>query len=138
MRVYLDSCVLIYRIEQRAPWAGLVNERLALFEANGAALVVSELTRLECRVLPMALGRADMLSDYDRFFEQPMIGWQALDRPVFELATQLRAASRLKTADALHLAAALSAGCQQFITNDQRLARAAAGQIDVVALDSVA
>lgn len=138
MRVYLDSCVLIYRIEQRAPWAGLVNERLALFEANGVALVVSELTRLECRVLPMALGRADMLSDYDRFFEQPMIGWQAMDRPVFELATRLRAASRLRTADALHLAAALSAGCQQFITNDLRLARAAADQIDVVALDSAA
>ena len=136
VRAYLDSCVLIYRIEQRAPWAERVNEQLALLEANRTALVVSELTRLECRVRPLALGRADMLRDYDQFFAQPQIGWQALDRTVFELATRLRAESRLKTADALHLAAAISAGCQQFITNDLRLARAAADHINVLALAS--
>ena len=136
MRAYLDSCVLIYRIEQRAPWADRVNERLALLEASRATLIVSELTRLECRVRPLALGRADMLSDYDQFFAQPQIGWQTLDRAVFERATLLRAESRLKTADARHLAAAITAGCQQFITNDLRLARAAADHIDVLALDS--
>ena len=138
VRAYLDSCVLIYRIEQRAPWADRVNERLALLETSQATLVVSELTRLECRVRPLALGRADMLSDYDQFFAQPQIGWQTLDRAVFERATLLRAESRLKTADALHLAAAITAGCQQFITNDLRLARAAADHIDVLALDSAA
>ena len=138
MRAYLDSCVLIYRIEQRAPWADRVNERLSLLEASRATLIVSELTRLECRVRPLALGRADMLSDYDQFFAQPQIGWQTLDRAVFERATLLRAESRLKTADALHLAAAITAGCQQFITNDLRLARAAADHIDVLALDSAA
>ncbi len=138
VRAYLDSCVLIYRIEQRAPWADRVNERLALLEASRATLIVSELTRLECRVRPLALGRADMLSDYDQFFAQPQIGWQTLDRAVFERATLLRAESRLKTADALHLAAAITAGCQQFITNDLRLARAAADHIDVLALDSAA
>ena len=136
MRVYLDSCVLIYRIEQSAPWAAMAKEQLALVEASGATVVVSELTRLECRVHPMALGRADMLSDYDAFFAQPMLGWQALDRPVFELATRLRAQSRLKTADALHLAAALCAGCQQFITYDKRLAAAAAGRLEVRALSA--
>ena len=57
---------------------------------------------------------------------------------LFERATLLRAESRLKTADALHLAAAITAGCQQFITNDLRLARAAADHIDVLALDSAA
>lgn len=138
VRAYLDSCVLIYRIEQRAPWADRVNERLSLLEASRATLIVSELTRLECRVRPLALGRADMLSDYDQFFAQPQIGWQTLDRAVFERATLLRAESRLKTADALHLAAAITAGCQQFITNDLRLARAAADHIDVLALDSAA
>ncbi len=134
MRVYLDSCTLIYRIEQREPWAALVNARVALAEASGAIMVVSELTRLECRVRPIALGRADMLSDYDSFFARPALGWRALDRPVFELATRLRAESRLKTADALHLAAALCAGCEQFMTNDNRLA--AAGHLEVHALSA--
>ena len=61
MLACLDSCVLIYRIEQRAPWAERVNVQLALLEANWTALVVSKLTRLECRVRPLALGRADGL-----------------------------------------------------------------------------
>ena len=136
MRIYLDSCVLIYLIEQRAPWAALANDVWLRSEANGAVTVVSELTRLECRVHPLALGRADMLSDYDSFFDHIGLYWQSLDRPVFDLATRLRAEFRLKTPDALHLAAALSAGCRRFITNDHRLARAAAEQIEVVALDS--
>lgn len=136
MRVYLDSCVLIYRIEQTAPWAARAQEQLNQVETSGATVIVSELTRLECRVRPIALGRADMLNDYDAFFARPMLGWQALDRPVFELATRLRAESRLKTADALHLAAALSAGCHQFITNDKRLAAAAAGHLEVRALNA--
>lgn len=134
MRVYLDSCALIYRIEQRAPWAGRVNECLAKIEADRSVLVVSELTRLECRVRPIALDREDMLSSYDRFFAQPTLAWQAIDRAVFELATSLRALNRLKTPDALHLAAALTASCRQFITNDRRLADAAGDRIEVVAL----
>ena len=134
MRIYLYSCVPIYRIEQREPWATQVNDRLAVLESSGAVMVVSELTRLECRVRPIALGRADMLSDYDHFFEQPMLDWQVFDRPVFDRATRLRAAHRLKTPDALHLAAAIEARCTQFWTNDKRLAAAAAGHLEVHAL----
>jgi predicted nucleic acid-binding protein len=131
MRVYLDSCVVIYRIEQREPWATAVHARLAALQATEAVMVVSELTRLECRVRPIALNRADMLGDYDRFFEQPMLAWQGLGRSVFERATTLRAAHRLKTPDALHLAAAIEARCDQFWTNDMRLAAAAAGQLEL-------
>jgi len=41
------------------------------------------------------------------------------------LATELRARHRLRTPDALHLATALSHGCQSLITNDRRLSQAA-------------
>jgi len=36
-------------------------------------------------------------------------------------AAQLRAATGVKTPDALQLAAALAAGCKAFVTNDRRL-----------------
>lgn len=52
-----------------------------------------------------------------------------LGRPAFDLATELRAHAALKTPDALHLAAALVAGCTAFWTRDQRLAAAASGRI---------
>jgi len=37
------------------------------------------------------------------------------------------------TPDALHLAAAIDAGCDEFWTNDRRLERAAAERIEVIA-----
>jgi predicted nucleic acid-binding protein len=54
---------------------------------------------------------------------------QPLDRPVFDRATDLRVAYRLKIPDALYLAAALCAGCAEFWTNDRRLLGAAQGRI---------
>ena len=55
-----------------------------------------------------------------------------LNRLVFELATRLRAESQLKTPDALHLAAAIFAGCREFWTNDKQLVKAAGKHLTVV------
>ena len=60
--------------------------------------------------------------------------WAAMDRAVFEIATRLRADHGLKTPDALHLASALHAGCDEFWTHDQRLQRAAQDRIAVITL----
>jgi len=46
-----------------------------------------------------------------------------LPRSVYDRATYIRAAHNFKTADALHLAAAIEGGCQAFLTNDFRLGR---------------
>jgi predicted nucleic acid-binding protein len=51
---------------------------------------------------------------------------------VVELATEIRAHSRLKTPDALHLAAAIHHGCTEFWTNDNRLMQAAVGRIQII------
>lgn len=55
-----------------------------------------------------------------------------MSQAVFEQATELRAQHRLSTPDALHLAAAIDAGCEEFWTNDRRLECAAAGRIEVI------
>lgn len=132
MRIYFDSCILIYRIERRQPWAQRVDALLAGIDAAAAHFVTTELTRLECRVRPLGLGHADVLRDYDAFFEQPSLQWQPFDRQVFDRAARLRAEHGLKTPDALHLAAALAAGCDEFWTNDHRLDTAAARALRVV------
>jgi predicted nucleic acid-binding protein len=132
MRIYFDSCIVIYRIEQREPWAQRVNSLLAGPDAATHVFVTTELTRLECRVRPLALGLVDVLREYDAYFEQPALLWQGCDRPVFDLAARLRAQHGLKTPDALHLAAALTAGCEEFWTNDHRLDAAATSSLRVV------
>jgi predicted nucleic acid-binding protein len=129
MRIHFVSCIVIYRIEQREPWARRVN---ALLAASALVFVTTELTRLECRVRPLALGLVDVLRDDDAYFDQPALLWQACDRPVFHHAANLRAQHGLKTPDVLHLAAALIARCEEFWTNDHRFDAAATSSLRVV------
>lgn len=136
--VYPDTCILIYLVEQVGQWAHAVRQRLQ--PANGAlpSLVFTELTRLECRLHPIRSGNALQLAAYDQLFSTPGYRFQALDRSVFDQATQLRMQHGLKTPDALHLAAAVQAGCGEFWTNDQRLARAAHGYLQIVTFEGTA
>jgi uncharacterized protein len=56
----------------------------------------------------------------------------ALNRPVFEQATLLRVNSNLKTPDAIHLAAAIEAGCQELWTDDKQLKAIASQSLEVI------
>lgn len=80
-------------------------------------------------------GDAEALSEYDDFFATPRFRRIALDSPVFDLATDLRARHRIGVADALHLAAAIHVGCEEFWTNDLSLQKAAEGRAKVVTMD---
>jgi predicted nucleic acid-binding protein len=130
-RIYLDSCVLIYRIQCVEPWADRIAR--ALEPVENVRLFVTDLTRLECRVFPLRHGDADLLGRYERFFKRSDVAQIPLSHEVFDLATDLRASYSLKTPDALHLAAAIHAGCDEFWTNDKRLAKAAENRIRLVA-----
>lgn len=120
MRVYLDSASVIYLGENIAPWEAAVQSFL---QQPGAVPQASVLTRLECRVLPLREGRAELLVDYDAFFASLDGGLLALNAAVFERATELRARLNLRTPDALHLAAAILGVCDVFLTNDETLKR---------------
>lgn len=133
-RIYWDSCIFIYRVQSVAPWAQKIEHLLA-----GIAdfrLGISELTRLECLVLPTRQNDSRLIGFYERIFSSPLVDEIALDRKVFQLAIELRALHGLKTPDALHLAAAISAGCDDFWTNDDLLSKVAEGRIRIVNIAS--
>jgi uncharacterized protein len=121
MLVYCDSMILIYYMDHIGPFQDRAANRLASLRANGDRLVVSDLTRLECRVTPIRLGDALALAKFDAFFALPDVRYAPLTTAAFDRATQLRATRQLKTLDALRLAAAIEAGCEVFLTNDARL-----------------
>lgn len=79
----------------------------------------SELARLETRLLAIRTHNQITLEQLDKFFMACEI--ISLNRAVFEHATYLRANTYLKTPDALHLAAAIQANCDEFWTNDKQL-----------------
>jgi predicted nucleic acid-binding protein len=118
VRVYLDSCVLIYLVEGPP---GL-QQRVATAIRGSAQdlLCMSDLVRMECLVGPLRSGDEPLLAMYRERMAQLLV--LPMVAPVFELAAQLRARHRLRTPDALHAAAALHHGCEELWTGDRRFA----------------
>lgn len=121
--VYLDSCILIYLVEGPEALHRRVVARLLPVGGQPPNVVVSDLTRLECRVGPLKRGDRAVLAEFDQFFARSGCTLVPLTAAVMDRATELRARHGLRVPDALHLAAALVSGCDQFWTNDQRLKR---------------
>ena len=121
MLIYLDS--VIYHIGGDPPFRARANKRIADLESAGDRFAVSHLSRLECRLRPIRIGDAAALALYDDFFALPNVQIVPITQAVFDRATLIRATFNLKLGDALHLAAAVEAGCDRFLTNDTALAR---------------
>jgi uncharacterized protein len=129
VRVYLDSVLAIYLIEQNPQFAPAVEEWLL---ANPCDVVVNELSRMECLIVPICKNDAALIADFENFFHSHVADVIPLTRPVFDRAIQIRAQTKFKTPDALHLAAAMEAGCDVFLTNDRQLAQFAGIRVELI------
>ena len=129
-KVYLDSCIAIYLVEEHSAYCAGIENSLAKLNA---IVCYSPLTELECLVLPLRLKRGDLLEKFGRFFALNV----QLNMPdsVYREAASLRAEFGLKTPDALHLATARFHDCSELWTNDNRLA-GVAGDVAVNLLGS--
>lgn len=124
MKLFLDACTIIYLVESQEQLGQ--KTRFLITEAlqNKAQLVVSRLSFLECRVLPLKTKDDDLLLRYNNFFKLPSLQIIELTEDVINVATDLRAnyASSLRTPDALQVACALKANANKFVTGDKKLA----------------
>lgn len=132
MRVYCDSVILIYLLDNSGIFHRRAEARIASLRAAGDQVVVSDLSRLECRVKPLRAGDAAALAEFHSFFARPDVLFVPLSSPVYDRATLLRATHNFKLGDALHLAAAIEGGCDSFLTNDTRLNRCADIAVEVL------
>jgi predicted nucleic acid-binding protein len=69
------------------------------------------------------LKSAPLLALYDAFFSSMEVDVLELTPAVVEKATDVRTVLNVKTPDALHLASAILAGANSFLTGDKNLAR---------------
>lgn len=131
MKLYLDSVVAIYLVEQPTGFGPIAGRAIARLLPT--ALIGTDLVKMECLIHPRRLNDSIRESDFVRFFQQNYLPFQTIDAVQFERATDLRAKyARLKTPDALHLAAAIAAGCDAFVTNDIRLRIVTEIRIEVI------
>ena len=66
MRVYFDTCVVIYEVEGAAPWAASIR---ALSAREQPEIVVSDLVRMESLVLPLRRADTGLADRFRQFFE---------------------------------------------------------------------
>jgi len=123
MRIYFDSVIAIYLLDHTGSFQARALARLAALEPAGDFIIVSDITRLECRVKPIRLGDAAALARFDAFFARPDARHTPLTTAALDRATVLRANLNFKLGDALNLGAAIEGGCDLFLTNDHRLDR---------------
>ncbi len=120
--VYLDSCLVIYLIEEHPIFAPIL-EKYIENEPN-LTFVVSDLTEMECLVMPFRKNNQLLIDKFYDWFKQ--INAVSLNKEIFHQAAALRADFvGLKTPDALHLATAENYNCDEFWTNDNRLEKIA-------------
>lgn len=120
--VYIDSCLLIYVIEEHQIFAPLLETYIA--NTPNLIFVISGLTEMECLVMPLRQKNQLLINKFHDWFKQTEI--VSIEKEVFYQAAKLRANfTSLKTPDALHLATALHHNCDEFWTNDNRLDKVA-------------
>ena len=98
-------------------------------------LVSSPILVLEALVKPLRDGNTAIEMQYRELLDAHAVRLLDASYQVFEDAARLRAASGLKTPDAIHAATALRAACALFVTNDSDFRRVP--DLPVVVLDDV-
>lgn len=134
--VYLDTPSVIYSVEKHTDYWPLLRPLWAASRTGQIEIVGSELLMLETLVGPLKHKDAELVSAYEQLFTSTEMRLLPITMDILKGAARLRAETKLKTPDAIHVATALAAGCAQFITNDADLKRVS--QLPVVILKEVA
>ena len=121
-RVAVDTAVFIYFIEDDKPFEPLLEPLFRDADRGTRELVTSALTLLEVLVVPYRAGNRVLADRYEALLTRSRgIRLVDLTRDHLRAAAQLRAATGVRTPDALQLAAAIGADCDTFLTNDRHL-----------------
>ena len=119
----LDTAIFIYYIEENETFLPLVATIFEDVARGRREVVTSSLTLLEVLVVPLRAGNLALADRYEAALSRSRgVRLLGITSAQLRMAVHLRALhSSVRTPDALQLAAALSAGCRSFVTNDRDL-----------------
>jgi predicted nucleic acid-binding protein len=118
----LDTPPFIYFVEQHPNYINLVREIFRRVDTGAVTGYSSVITLTEVLTQPKRLQNSIVESEYrNLLLYSRNFNLVPVDYSIAESAADFRARYRLRTPDALQLAAAFSIGCQAFLTNDSLL-----------------
>ncbi len=116
----VDTVAFIYFIEENPEFLPLLEPMFEQADAGRREIVTSSVTLLEVLVVPYRARNLSLVKRYDTLLRGSRgVRLVGLDTDQLHAGAQLRALYGIKTPDALQLAAALSAECKVFVTNDR-------------------
>jgi predicted nucleic acid-binding protein len=122
--VAVDTAIFIYFIEENPRFLTAILPLFTQADQGKRELITSALTLLEVLVVPYRAGNRRLAERYEALLTRSRgIRLVELSHDQLRAAAQLRAATGIKTPDALQLVGAISGGCTTFLTNDRRLPR---------------
>jgi predicted nucleic acid-binding protein len=120
-RVFLDTNFFIYLIEGSAPHGPRARYLLRALSARRDEVLTSVMSLGEVLVMPLRKGDQALTQRYRTLFRAPGITVLPFLESAAEAFARIRMAGSIKPPDAIQLATAATAGCDLFLTNDDRL-----------------
>ncbi|MDJ0536378.1 MAG: type II toxin-antitoxin system VapC family toxin [Xenococcaceae cyanobacterium MO_207.B15] len=118
-KIALDTVVFIYALEANDEFGELAKQIFVAIEQEECRGFASDLVLAELMVKPLREGKPEIAEEYASELPNfPNLKFLCPTRDIIITAAKLRGSNNLKLINALHLATAINAECQIFITND--------------------
>ena len=132
-RIYWDTMLFVYWIEDHPEHAARMNQIHKHMEARRDTLCTSALTLGEVLTGLYKRGAWEMAAQIRDAFLSPQIELLPFTAETADQYARIRGNHRVSPADAIHLASAAQTGVDLFLTNDRRLQKLAIPGIHFIA-----
>lgn len=135
-QLYIETAPLIYYVEENPTYVAKMDAVIAVIEAKPIEVVSSVILLAELLPLPMRAGHVAIVRTYRNIlFYNDQFRLLPVSLEIAEVAADIRARYNLRTPDALHVATAIVAGCDAFLTNDAAIQKVT--ELRVLVLDEL-
>jgi predicted nucleic acid-binding protein len=132
-RVYWDSMLFIYLAEHNPEYQPRIMRLLEAMNLRDDSLCTSIFTLGEVLTGAYAEGALSFAEEIKRVIAAPFVELLPFTADTADRYARIRAANKVRPADAIHLATAASTGVDLFLTNDHALQRMIVPGIQFVA-----
>ena len=122
-RIFLDTNLFVYLFEDEGQRGKRATEIFNEISLRGDEVLTSTMTLGELLVKPIEANDMALADRYRRVFRGPTVKMISFDEAASEKYARIRRDRAIKAPDVIQLATAAAAGCELFITNDDRLTR---------------
>ncbi len=135
-RLGVETAPYIYYVENHPTYANKMDAVIEIVETMSIEIYTASIALTELLMKPLQAQNQSLVDSYRELLtDTDYIYLVSVTPAVAEKAAYLRARYGLRTPDALHVAAAISANCNVFLTNDLGLKRVS--ELQILILDEL-